>query len=245
LFEAGDRVGIIGPSGSGKSTLLKLVSGLLEPSSGTVRINDADRRTCSPNFLARKIGYLPQHPNLLSGTVLSNVRFFRAFLEEETLHQAVKRAALGDEPPVDGRDFADEHVISPGSLSGGQQQRVGIARCLAGRPVVLVLDEPTSALDTQTRREVLEQIFSDVSNQIVLVSTHEHSVLQYCNRLLVLGSGRVVSDVRLDDQSDVDSLLESLNLNLKLLESMQRSDVDPGSKPYGSIDGRSNDFRGR
>lgn len=235
--ESGDRVGIIGPSGSGKTTLLKLVSGLLEPASGTVLINGVDRRTCSPNFVARQVGFVPQHPKIMSGTVLSNVRFFRPFLKDEFLHHAIKRAALGDERAVNGRNFSDERLISPDSLSGGQQQRVGIARCLAGTPQVLVLDEPTSALDTETQKEVLKQFFLDEGNRIVLVSTHDHSVLRHCNRLLVLASGRIVFDDRIDANVNVEAILQSLNFDMGASDFSQRGEVVPDPKGSGSIDG--------
>jgi len=237
LVESGDRVGIIGPSGSGKTTLLKLVGGLLEPASGTVLINGVDRRTCSPGFVARHVGYVPQYPKLVSGTVLSNVRFFRPFLKDDLLQHAIKSAALGDEPAVNGRNFSDERLISPDSLSGGQQQRVGIARCLAGTPEVLVLDEPTSALDMETQKEVLEQLFLNEGNRIVLVSTHDHSVLQYCNRLLVLASGRIVFDDRIGDDVNVDSILQFLNFDLGASDISQRDEVVADPEGSEAIDG--------
>ncbi len=143
--ESGEFLGIIGPNASGKSTLVKLILGLLEPDTGTIRVLDM------PVTSARKqIGYVPQYPTFSRRDFPINVRdtvmlgrlglshWFSAYSStDRQICQEVLRA-------VEIEDIASRPI---GTLSGGQLQRVLIARALVSEPEILILDEPTANID--------------------------------------------------------------------------------------------------
>jgi len=193
-IKEGSHVGLVGLSGSGKSTFLQLVSGVLTPTEGSILFNDNRLDHYSKESIQTQLGYVPQHSHQLSGTLNDNVRFYRNFLTDADLAEAVKGAGLvklGEKPVID--DFTRLGKRGRG-LSGGQSQRVGIARALAGEPSLLILDEPTASLDIGAE-EALERVLSKVSKPtIVLIASHRKTILRSCDRILVFSEGRVVAD---------------------------------------------------
>lgn len=189
---AGEVLGLIGPSGSGKSTIAQLIMGLRHPMNGTIKAGGVDLSLVDPEWWARRIAYVPQDAQLITGTVAENLRFFREDLSDEDLTLALDRAHLGDFHA--GTGGLSRHLGQRGGeLSGGQRQRVSIARALAAHPEVLVLDEPTSALDgesestiTQTLRELRGQV------TIVLIA-HRMATLELCDRIGVIENGRLTA----------------------------------------------------
>ncbi len=147
-IDAGEFVAILGPSGCGKSTLLRLVGGLDQPSSGTIRIDGVDVTSLPAN--KRPTATVFQRgavfPHL---SVFDNVAYpFRVRREERAQSQKRVWELL---ELVRLTDFADR---APGKLSGGQLQRVALARALAAGPAVLLMDEPLSALDVELKRNL-------------------------------------------------------------------------------------------
>jgi len=193
-IKEGSHVGLVGLSGSGKSTFLQLVSGVLTPTEGSILFNNNRLDHYSEESIQTQLGYVPQHSHQLSGTLDDNVRFFRDFLTDADLAEAVKGAGLvepGDKPVID--DFTRLGKRGRG-LSGGQSQRVGIARALTGGPSLLILDEPTASLDIGAE-DALERVLSRVSKPtIVLIASHRKTILRSCDRILVFSEGRVVAD---------------------------------------------------
>ena len=163
----GEFLSVLGPSGCGKTTLLRIVGGLAEPTSGTVRIGN---RTAAEAQRHKSVGYVFQEPSLLPWrTVLDNVR----------LPLVVNRAAQrpGAMPPeellhlVRLAEFAGYY---PGQLSRGMQQRVGLARALALDPALLLMDEPFASLDEITREQMRFELLRiwDAARKTVLFVTH-------------------------------------------------------------------------
>ena len=188
----GDRVGIVGPSGSGKSTLVNLLIGLLEPTSGTIKVDGADIRSCIRAWRAQ-VGYVPQSIALSDDTLIRNIAFgeMDAAIDKARVAQVVRLARLDSWV---GSQASGLHA-RPGErgtrLSGGQLQRIGIARALYRSPSLLVLDEATSALDEGTESEVIDAL-SGLSRDItVLVITHRPSGLAICDRVIAVESGCV------------------------------------------------------
>lgn len=183
-FRPGEIVGLVGPSGSGKSTLVQLLLGLRRPTQGTVTCNGRHIEQFRAEDWARRVTFVPQHPQLIDGSIADNVRFFREDVSDAEIASAVRRAHL-DSDVATWPDGLHHQVGSGGSkLSGGQQQRVCIARALVERPDVLVLDEPTSALDTASElaiRQTLAQLRGEVT---VIIVAHRLSTLEICDRLL-------------------------------------------------------------
>jgi zinc transport system ATP-binding protein len=173
LIEERESVCIVGPNGGGKTTLVKLILGLLEPMSGTVRVFGV-----SPKAARKRIGYMPQHllydplfPVTVSDIVLmgrlrsGGVRGFFGWpdgQDREAASEVLRQVGMLD---YARRPFS--------SLSGGQRQRVLIARALAGRPDLLLLDEPTSNVDTLVEAQLLELLVKLNERMTIAMVTHD------------------------------------------------------------------------
>ena len=195
--QRGQTVVVLGRSGTGKSVLLKLIVGLQQPDSGSIRIDgqeivglDMDRL----NEIRKRIGFLFQQAALYDSlTVEENVAF--PLNRHSTLSDAERRekvrallASVGME-----RDLAK----MPSDISGGMQKRVGLARALALDPEILLFDEPTSGLDPITAAEIGELIVKlkkerDLTSVVV---THDvHGAKAFADRVVLLREGKVVID---------------------------------------------------
>jgi len=183
---AGEVVGLRGPSGTGKTTLLHLLLGLRTPREGTYEVNGVDVAVISRLAWTSAVGFVPQEPMLIEGTIAENIRFFRPDLTEEQLHHAALRAGLGPDLALwpDGL----ERLVGQRrhGVSGGQRQRITIARALAGDPLVLLMDEPTSSLDEEAERVVLETLRALKGQLTVIVAAHRSSTLGLCDRVIEL-----------------------------------------------------------
>jgi putative ABC transport system ATP-binding protein len=192
----GEFVAVVGRSGSGKTTLLNLLAGIDRPTSGTVRVADADLGSLSESGLAawrgRNVGLVFQFFQLLPTlTVIENVMLPMDFAKtipvgerRDRAHQLLDRVGIGDQ--------ADK---LPATLSGGQQQRAAIARALANDPPILLADEPTGNLDSTTAEAVLK-LFADLNadGQTIVVVTHERDIRSIAGRQVTLVDGRIVTD---------------------------------------------------
>jgi ATP-binding cassette subfamily C protein len=188
----GESIGILGPTGSGKSTLVALLLGLLEPTSGCVLVDGRDIREASREW-RRHIGYVPQEFYLLDESVRSNIAFGVADdqIDAERLRRAVRLAQL-DEVIASLPDGLETPLGERGArLSGGQRQRIAIARALYHDPQVLVFDEATAALDLQTESEITRAVGALRGAKTVVVIAHRMSTVRTCDRLILLGEGRV------------------------------------------------------
>jgi len=141
---AGERVAILGRIGSGKSTLLRMLMGFYGPKRGRIDISGIDIRQFDPAELRSHIGYVPQDPALLYGTLRSNLTAGCPWVEDVDLIEALRIAGLGEFVKKQPRGI-DQPVAEGGrSLSGGQRQSLALARAVIEEPSLLVLDEPTS-----------------------------------------------------------------------------------------------------
>ena len=200
----GQVVGLIGPSGAGKSTLIRCVNRLVEPSSGSIRLNDVEITRLSTRELRRirrRIGMIFQEyalverltvmENVLSGR-LGYVAFWRSFTRRFPPADIANAYALLDR--VGLIDHADKRADA---LSGGQRQRVGIARALAQDPELLLIDEPTASLDPKTSRQIMRLIVEICSESGLPAIINIHDVVlaqQFTQRIVGLRAGRVVFD---------------------------------------------------
>ncbi|MEV4662899.1 ABC transporter ATP-binding protein [Micromonospora echinofusca] len=194
-FAAGRFTAIMGPSGSGKSTLMHCLAGLDRPTSGSVRIGDADLARLDDKRLTLlrrdRVGFVFQKFNLLPAlTAEENIVLPLAIAgrrpERAWLRQVV--AAVG---------LADRLRHRPAELSGGQQQRVAVARALITKPWVIFADEPTGNLDSRSGAEVLRLLREavDALGQTVVMVTHDPSAAGHADRVVFLADGRPVRDL--------------------------------------------------
>lgn len=185
--------GLIGKSGSGKSTFLNILSTMLEPQSGSIKIG---KKNIFDNIQdwRKIIGYVPQDTILIDDTIAKNI----AFGIEEHLINFKKIEELVEK--LDMQDFIlnsnngiNTLVGDKGlKISGGQKQRIGLARALYPDPQFLILDESTSSLDLKTEKKILNILYDLAKNQItVLLSTHRTTNLDVCDILYNLENGDV------------------------------------------------------
>ncbi|RBP61678.1 D-methionine transport system ATP-binding protein [Brevibacterium sanguinis] len=196
---SGEIHGIVGRSGAGKSTLIRCLTGLDQPTSGTVAIDGvdlSDRAGAQMRQARRSIGMVFQHVNLLdSRTALDNVAHPLQIAGVSKAERRTKAREL-----LEFVGLGDRVDNYPSQLSGGQRQRVGIARALAAEPKVLLCDEPTSALDAVTTDQILGLIRSlrDRLGITVLIITHEMAVVrEICDSVTLLAGGRVAKTGKL------------------------------------------------
>ncbi len=191
--ERGELLVLLGASGSGKTTTLKMVNRLIEPSTGTVRIDGEDAGALPPHELRRRIGYVFQKIGLFPHmTVAENVAVTPTLLGwdrariERRVHELLELVEL------DPSAMADR---APSELSGGQQQRVGVARALAAGAEVMLLDEPFGALDPLTRvrlRTSFLRIRRDIGLTAIFVTHDMTEALLLGSRIAVLHHGWLV-----------------------------------------------------
>lgn len=196
-FEAkdGEVLGIIGPNGSGKTTLLRCINRVLKPKVGAVLIDEKDISRLERREIARKIGVVPQHSTIFPFTVFDVVLmgrfpYMKKFGGENPNDFEVVKNAL----KLTGVLHLAERLID--ELSGGEMQRVMIARALAQEPDVLLLDEPTLHLDINYQLEVLELVrkITEEKKLITLLVSHDLNLAaRYCDKLLLLNSGKIHS----------------------------------------------------
>ncbi|HUT24375.1 MAG TPA: ABC transporter ATP-binding protein [Sumerlaeia bacterium] len=197
----GELIVVMGPSGSGKSTFFNMVGGLDSPTSGRVFIDEVDVAQLTATELAflrcRKIGYVFQSYNLITCmTALENVTtpmIFAGVGPDEARERGMSLLELVG--------LKDRWFHRPIEMSGGQQQRVAIARALANQPAILLCDEPTANLDHKTGMEILRtlQRLNKERGVTIICATHDHRMMDMCDRLLWIRDGRIERVARRDE----------------------------------------------
>lgn len=187
----GELVAVVGPSGAGKSSLLAVAGALTTPDSGTITIDGQDivRMSAKARAAYRRdhIGFVFQSGNLLPAlTALDQLRL---------VTKLSRRRADDRDPAQLLADVGMAHKADrlPHQLSGGERQRVGIARALVGRPSLLLVDEPTAALDRARSHEVVQLLARETKQSAVatVMVTHDHDVLEHCDRVVEMIDGRL------------------------------------------------------
>lgn len=186
-IQPGEFIGLVGSSGSGKSTLVHVVVGLIDPSSGSVRVGAG--RTVKDRLIA----FVPQTPFVLRGTVAENIRWFRD-IDDASVRRAAEESGLSgvlDRLP----NGLESEVAQEGlTLSGGERQRLALARALAGSPRVLVMDEAMSALDSESEEMIQETLDALRGSVTILSVAHRLSTVMSADRVWVMESGRLIED---------------------------------------------------
>jgi len=183
----GDKVSFVGESGAGKSTVVDLILGLLNPSSGLIKVDNKTLLSGQYKSWRKKIGYIPQNIYLFDGSVSDNIVMNRNY-DEEKLISVLEKTKLYD--VFVNKEGLETKVGENGSsLSGGQKQRVAIARALYGDPEILVLDEATSALDKETEEQIIKEIFEISKSKTLIAITHRIETLKSCNKVFEIKNG--------------------------------------------------------
>jgi len=191
---AGEKVAVVGKIGSGKTSLLRLISGLYDPSEGSVQIDQADVSHLHPDDLRKHIGVVMQIPLLFSGTLKENLLLGNPSATDEQIAQASKIAGVDQIAAALPNGFETVLTERGQQLSGGQRQAICIARAFIGDPKIIVMDEPSSAMDSASEKQLLADLIKAVKDKTFILITHRGTLLDAVDRVIILDSGRIVTD---------------------------------------------------
>jgi len=191
----GEIVGLLGHNGAGKTTVMKVLTGFLDPTSGTVTVGGVDV-TQDRTSVQRQIGYLPENAPLYTEMLVQEYLLMMAELRgvpQESRNQAVIDAAKAT--------ALVSHLAQPiSSLSKGYRQRVGIAQAIVHSPDVLVLDAPPHGLDPTQIQVIRELIQRLAKSTTIILSTHILQEIEaVCDRVLIMIQGKIAADAPLED----------------------------------------------
>lgn len=228
---------IVGTSGSGKTTLLRMINRLVEPTSGTIKLDGVDNRSVPGAQLRRSIGYAIQGHGLFPHrTVAQNIGTVPKLLGWDAGRIKARVDELMSLFQLDPAAYGPRY---PHELSGGQQQRVGVARALAAEPNVLLMDEPFGALDPIIRTKAQEDLLAiqrRFDTTIVLVTHDMEEAVHLGDRIAVMDAGRVIqyatpAEILANPANDfVETLVGASDRPFKLLSLGAVGDaVEPGS----------------
>ena len=184
----GEIVGLVGPNGAGKTTTISMILGVLQPSSGEVRIDDVDLFRQRGKALAHTnfgTAYAPLPGNL---TVEQNLRVFGMIYGVKTLSARIDQL-LAD------YDLLDHRKTKAGLLSSGEQTRVTLAKAMLNHPKLLLLDEPTASIDPATARDIRSRIVASAEADgcgVLWTSHNMYEVTEVCDRVLFLSRGKIL-----------------------------------------------------
>ena len=172
--------------------------GSIKPTTGNILIDGVDIRQLDGADISSNIGVMFQESWLFSGTIRENITGGNFDIEDEQLLNASKTSTADDfisKFPAGYDTFLKE---KGGGLSGGQKQTISLARAILKNPPILILDEPTSSMDQRSEAKVLENLKPYLSNKTAIIVTHRNSILQVCDRVIVMEHGSVVADTTPD-----------------------------------------------
>lgn len=192
---SGERIGIIGRTGSGKSSLTLSLLRLLDTQKGSVSIDNIDIATVKARDLRSRIAFIPQAPTLFSGTIRSNLDYFKQSSDDK-INDALRHVGLlaedGDTNP--GHFTAQSQIAVGGAnLSQGQKQLLFLARIILRDPKIIILDEATSAVDSETDTTI-QQVIRTLFRNTILVVAHRLETIVSFDRILVIKDGALVED---------------------------------------------------
>ena len=195
VAHGGEMVFIVGPSGSGKTTFLSMISGILCPDSGSVKVKGVDIWTMTKDQLAdfrlNTIGFVFQDYHLFPRLTTAENIAIPLILKQQNWTASITAA----EESLSVVGLKGRGGILPIKLSGGEQQRVAIARAIVGGPEILILDEPTASLDGDTGKMIIPFVKKKVLNpqRCILIVTHDNRINEYADRILHMEDGRITA----------------------------------------------------
>ena len=202
----GEVVGLLGHNGAGKTTIMKMITGFLEPTDGSIHVDELEVGRDTQAIQGR-IGYLPENCPVWPEMTVIDYLDYQAALHG--VPEAGRNAAVAT--AIRRTALKDKATQSIQTLSRGYRQRVGVAQALLHDPDIIILDEPTNGLDPTQIRHMRELIRELAQSATVIVSTHILQEVQaVCERVLILRAGRLVVDARMDELQQGRRLLVSV-----------------------------------
>ena len=211
----GEVLGFLGPNGAGKSTTMKMITGFLEPTSGTVEVNGHDVLE-NPLSVKRSIGYLPEGAPAYGEMTVKNFLNFIADIRQ--LNGAIRKKRLDEVIETINIGTVIDQSIE--TLSKGFKRRVGLAQAILHDPNILILDEPTDGLDPNQKHEVRNLIKKMSKENAIIISTHIlEEVDAVCTRAIIISSGELLFDgtptqlIAKSDRSDIDHAFRNITIS--------------------------------
>jgi subfamily B ATP-binding cassette protein MsbA len=193
-IKPGERVAIVGITGAGKSTIVDLILRFYDPLEGRILIDGVDLRELEVYDYRRKIGFVPQDPVLMKGTLTGNISYGLPNCPPEAVRTAAITAGIDDFISRLPKGYESEVGERGVTLSGGQRQRVAIARAIVRNPAILLMDEATSSLDSMVESQIQEAMNEAMKKRTSVVIAHRLSTIRESDRILVISEGRIVEE---------------------------------------------------
>lgn len=205
----GERVAIVGNNGAGKSTILKLISKLIKPMDGNIKVMSEDISSKSPEVVCNSVSYIKQNPEemFIDDSIEKDVAYFLKARNKENYQEIVDEIL---------RELALIEIKEkdPRLLSGGQQRRVSLAIGMGMTPEVILLDEPTASLDISSRKELLKIL--ELLNKYIktsVVATHDMQlVADWASRVIMVNKGKIIFDGKPQELFKREDILRTANL---------------------------------
>ncbi len=193
-IKQGEKIAIIGRNGSGKTTLAKLLLGLYQTTSGSIRFDGLNHQQIHPSDLRRNVGYLPQDITLFHGTIRDNILFGTRQVTEYQLIRAVQLSGVSAFTDHETQGLDRQVGESGNALSRGQRQSIALARAILNAPQILLLDEPTASLDARAEKQFIKSLSATANDRTLLLITHKTELLRLVDRIIVIENGKLVID---------------------------------------------------
>ncbi len=210
-IKQGTTIGITGPTGGGKTLFVSLIARIMDPTDGTIEIDDIPLPKLPLEHLRTHVGFAAQEPVLFSRTLAENIAFGLDDKDEETILWASDIAHLHN----DVTEFHNQYETVLGergiTLSGGQRQRTSISRALARKPSILILDDVLASVDTHTEASIMEKLQPAIKNRTTLLVSHRISTLRYADVIVTIENGKITQYGTHDELIEQDGYYMRLN----------------------------------
>ncbi|WP_018930426.1 ABC transporter ATP-binding protein [Gracilibacillus lacisalsi] len=217
-LDRGESVGLLGPNGAGKSTTISMISTLIKPTSGEIKLNGVNTVN-KPADIRRVLGVVPQELALYQElSAYENLKFFGSIykLKGKELENSIQHAL-----EIVGLKDRQKDLVK--TFSGGMKRRVNIAAALLHKPQILILDEPTVGIDPQSRSHILETVRSlnETDGTTILYTSHYmEEVEQLCDRVYIMDHGEVIAAGSKAELLSILSSEDTIKLELSMIDEL-------------------------
>ncbi|MGG4468125.1 ABC transporter ATP-binding protein [Paenibacillus alvei] len=215
-LEKGETVGLLGPNGAGKSTTISMISSLLAPSGGDVRLHNVSILK-TPEKLRKILGVVPQEIALyMELTARENLIFFGKM---HKIPKSVLQSRVDEVLDIIGLKDRQKDLVK--TFSGGMKRRLNIGVALIHEPEIIIMDEPTVGIDPQSRNHILETVkrLNNEKNITVLYTSHYMEEVEYlCNRLYIMDHGKIIASGLKEEIKNILSAETAINIHVEMIK---------------------------